>query len=669
MLSLNAGRIFLTLSEPQIYIKLFAMLLQVVCIMNVIFYHKNDSVPAWLPSFAKWLYLFILVVSALHYIVFNNHTPSWDQSRHAGDVVDMYNRWKYNNWGIVDLFLYCDFYPTIPHLVALPFLALFGVSYQSVCLSLPLFWTPLAYIYSNRFAKLYLDKTHSHLSSIVSLIMLSFPLIYSLGKDFFLDYQCYVLVIVAAYYLILNKDLKSLKYSIYTGIVVGLGTLTKHNFILYVIPILMYIAIKWGMILVYRIKKGKKDFIAEKLFHYVLILVVAGILFLPWYMTWGDLLDYTFYDTLVGNAIREGDPVPFSLDSFVWYPKIIEHISGYPLAILGLVCLFFSYKLNKKIFYFTLGALSLVYLLNVAQYNKEPRYIISMFVFFVPIFCLVLVKHKSELVKLCFGYVVFAQLVGVYNQGHKKDLFFPGAFSSSFAAPSEPTTIDAEHNVAEIFAASKKMFSLQYPAIDIKMLPIKSSMYGSGEYSFYGEVLYENIYFCPRPLQLADTIRNKGLKKDEVSILGNKLLIYTDSSAKLKGKFYVGRDRFSNTYHLINFSKLDTCIKISKLQKTTKVSGDFTYEVKYFTDSAEVVKTVSSNNLEVYIGMPQKFNKLEISISLGRFHGRHYNFWENAFAREDLGDKRHDLMSRFKIYSDGYNADNGVLTIKEEELR
>lgn len=124
--------------------------------------------------------------------------------------------------------------PPLFFITASPFL-LFGVDKNNVIMSNLIYFAILLFATYGIGKKLYNYKVGILSAFLVSM----FPGVFALSRVLIIDFALAAVVALTFYLFTLNK-FNSLKFSLLTGIVVGLGALTKQAYFIFLFPILFY---------------------------------------------------------------------------------------------------------------------------------------------------------------------------------------------------------------------------------------------------------------------------------------------------------------------------------------------------------------------------------------------------------------------------------------------
>lgn len=334
----------------------------------------------------------------LIYLRFDNTPPHWDAGRHY------YNSSKYWEWfsaiftskytnvrldAAVAFFRSYLYYPPFVYWVSLPFQALFGRTYQA-SLASNFAWIIALGIFTNLWLKqLLFVKTPRF---IALAFLLGSPFIIGQSREFQVDLPLLTMLVAtfwAAEKLVQKFDFKNVAIF---SFIFCLGLMTKWSFGLFVLPILLL----YGVRFIYLVRKYKQvSFSDISLAVYTFILSIFGICSL-WYLPNIVRLKLDLFQNSQTAGLNEGDPQGITIESFIFYAKVIINeymwlpwllffmvIFGFAVLITikqknkiksWLVPSKFNFAILLAIFNFVL-----MYLYLMKQGNKDTRYAIILY--------------------------------------------------------------------------------------------------------------------------------------------------------------------------------------------------------------------------------------------------------------------------------------------------
>lgn len=155
-------------------------------------------------------------------------------------------------------------------------------------------------------------------------ILNTFPLIFAMSREFFVEYGLMVIVIIWMYYLLKSDCFDNRIYAYVLGIILGLGMLMKITFVLYIIFPTLFIFIE-------RVIKSKK--ISSLPFKNIFIVVLTGVLVSgTWYFkNLSHILGFVWTSGYGSIAKNYGWGTVFSIKTILiyWGYAVIYGISIY----------------------------------------------------------------------------------------------------------------------------------------------------------------------------------------------------------------------------------------------------------------------------------------------------------------------------------------------------
>jgi len=250
----------------------------------------------------------------------------------------------------------CTFRPPLFFVTATPFL-LFGINKNNVIMSNLIYFAILLFATYGIGKKLYGYK-----AGILSAFLVSmFPAVFALSRVLILDFALAAMVALTFYLFTLNK-FSSLSFSLLTGIVVGLGSLTKQSYFVFLFLILLYFF-------------SQADLKNKKIIRNFIVLIILGSLIAATYyvrLSSVDLLQ------LRNNMFYEKN------NTSAWfYLQGILNRQLFPVFfMLLLTSLFFCFK-GKK---YLLPLMILIPLIIFStSANKQDRFMLPLFPYFAVI--------------------------------------------------------------------------------------------------------------------------------------------------------------------------------------------------------------------------------------------------------------------------------------------
>jgi 4-amino-4-deoxy-L-arabinose transferase-like glycosyltransferase len=343
----------------------------------------------------------LLTVSLIFFLVylrFDNTPPHWDAGRHY------YNSTKYWEWfsaiftskyinvrldAAVAFFRSYLYYPPFVYWVSLPFQAIFGRTYQASLASNFVWIFTLGTLTNLWLKRLSFDK----LPRFVSLaFLLGSPFIIGQSREFQVDLPLLTMLMITFWSMermIQKFDFKNVAIF---SFVFCLGVMTKWSYGLFVLPILLVYIARF----VYLMRKYNQVSFSDISFSvYTFILSIFGICSL-WYLPNIVRLKLDLFQNSQTAGLNEGDPQGFTVESFLFYAKVIvnEYLwlpwLIFFMTIFGLGVFAIAkqksrlssfLKPNKFTFAILLAIFNfgLMYIYLMKQGNKDTRYAIVLY--------------------------------------------------------------------------------------------------------------------------------------------------------------------------------------------------------------------------------------------------------------------------------------------------
>lgn len=251
----------------------------------------------------------------------NQMSPIWDEGGHLLAVLkykDFFLRFPaldFNSFAEIG-----GYYPPLFHISALFLSFVWGNSIRTMVM-VNIIYMAIMLFSTFKIGELIFDRKAGLLAAF---ILSMFPIIFGTSRMFLLDYALTTIVTLSIYFLLLTDYFKNTKYSLFFGISLGLGMLTKNTYGIFIIGPLIYIFCK---ALLFNDSKGRTKRQVINLFY---SLSLGGVLSIPWY-----ILSFGFAEWKTLPILRR-----------VLYPVLLK--SHYFLFIVvSLMLLFIIVKIHK----------------------------------------------------------------------------------------------------------------------------------------------------------------------------------------------------------------------------------------------------------------------------------------------------------------------------------
>ncbi len=327
--------------------------------------------------------MLLLILLNSYYILFDfNGDIKSDQARHCVNVFQIYDLiTSQDAYKLLQSITYYDFYQPLVYIVSFPFLLIFGKSYTAATISLPLFWLPIGYVSAFKFFKNYAKIKYTY-ASVFTFVIFGSVVATSLTKQLMLDFPALCMVCFYNYRLAKSGYLKNTNQSFYVGLIFGLGLLTKSNFLLLAIVPLFFSIIRL-LIKCFRNRFEFKNLFTSVLLHIIGMILGGGF----WYLLNNDHYSYQLPDVTTLAGQNEGDPMPMSIASILWYPaKFLYYFSPIVLSVI-LIGFFFSIKYfgkRKLMNYLGYASILFAYIIGTITWNKDVRTLLPATFYFYP---------------------------------------------------------------------------------------------------------------------------------------------------------------------------------------------------------------------------------------------------------------------------------------------
>lgn len=213
------------------------------------------------------------VITNIIWIRLDVAPPMWDQSQYLEGSKVLYRTLVKE--GVVSfLTAFSETFKNKAPLIGalpIPFYILFGEGFKSALL-MNLAFLVLSSCYLYRLCLLISGKKEAILSVF---ILNSFPLVFSLSREFLADYGLMTFVILWMFYLLRSNCFEEKKYVPVLGVIFGLGMLMKIGFLLYVLFPTFFLLIK----MIFELKKLPKSYIKNIFVTLLIGVLISG----TWY--------------------------------------------------------------------------------------------------------------------------------------------------------------------------------------------------------------------------------------------------------------------------------------------------------------------------------------------------------------------------------------------------
>ncbi|MDD5130156.1 MAG: glycosyltransferase family 39 protein [Candidatus Omnitrophica bacterium] len=243
-----------------------------------------------------------------------------------------------------------DFKPPLFFLTASASLC-FGINKVNMVMSNLLYFTILLFATYGIGRKLY-----SHKAGLLGAFLVSmFPTIFAFSRVLMTDFSLTAMVTLT-YYLFLLNNFKSLKFALLTGLIIGLGSLTKQAYFIFFIPALAYFFLQ---------KENLKSLTTLRNFVFTLILGLA--------IASTFYIDFSFKDPLYSFHLLQCQSNP---NPYFYLQNILDRQLLSVFSLLFLISALWAFKQKR---YLLIIATLLLLLIFSLSPNKQDRFILPIF--------------------------------------------------------------------------------------------------------------------------------------------------------------------------------------------------------------------------------------------------------------------------------------------------
>lgn len=243
-----------------------------------------------------------------------------------------------------------EFKPPLFFLTASPFL-LFGIDKNNIIMSNLIYFAILLFATYGIGKKLYNYKVGILSAFLVSM----FPSVFALSRVLMLDLSLAAMVALTFYLFVLNK-FSSFKFSLFTGIIIGLGTLTRQAYFVYLLPILSYFFFH---------KENLKN--KKIIRNFIFSVIIASMIVAVYYTR------FSFDDLLYYHHIFQCKTNP---SSYFYLQSILNRQLLLVFSFLFLTGSIFSFR--KKKYFSPIMVFVLLIFFSMSP-NKQDRFILPIF--------------------------------------------------------------------------------------------------------------------------------------------------------------------------------------------------------------------------------------------------------------------------------------------------
>jgi hypothetical protein len=550
----------------------------------------------WSMYLTKWLpLLFLIFVNSFYSIFSFSPIDPNDPSRHISSALEIFNIISSDE---SDKFLsaltYYDFYLPLSYLVSIPVFIVFGKSFTSGCLGLSLIWLPIAYHFLWKTLRISFKLNHWN-SSLSCLLIIGLPMSGSLIKNYMQDFPAFAMLVVYQYMFLKTQFFFRRKETIFSGLIFGLGLLTKANFFIFGISSLVY------SIISIKSKDCFKITSINLLFFFFSLCIPACI----WFSF--NIPHFAFE---INNGVRvygeNNFPPLFSSESLLWYfPRLVNSLGLFQflLVILLVVTLLSNkYLEDFRTRYFIISFL-LFYIIIHFFRVKDQRTLFPALALLAPLIGLGIDRIERFSFPVLYPFVLFFIIQeNIYLLTGESKILPKSLLNEPYAISAGFQTADADNqNQAQyIYSRMCRENGLTEDKINWNG--------GSTEYcNRYYRVLYNNEGKIDRPIKQ------------------RKLLFFRDSKWP--------------DYYLFSMENIDSSIIFRLEDKEARIMGDFSLKFQTVRNDGTILNDTTINSITyspiLILKQPSKESKLLLSFLVHHSHpmGQRVKFYYQLLGK------------------------------------
>ncbi|MFB0563991.1 MAG: ArnT family glycosyltransferase [Candidatus Lokiarchaeia archaeon] len=324
------------------------------------------------------LILLLLFIAAMNWLwlTLDTQPPHWDQAHYMQIAAQYSHRLKSLHFKgfLQDLIFFSRLRPPLVMLLTSP-VYFFNYRSEDIAVMMNILFMALTFLAIFKICKNYFEPK---ISTLACFMLSMYPIVFHFTRTYLMELGLMSIVTLSIFFLLKCDNFKSFKYSLFLGLCLGLGMLTKLTYALFMVGPFLYITLRSNIIPF--INKGKDESLRSLLEvrrHFLYCVGIASVLTLSWYIPNFKPTVLLFNQT-ESAAVRHLKPYIWSLKAFLtFYPRaIIKHgiSTFFALLFLGSCILFFvsrNFRNRNKVFiYWILYALILL----AFALNKSLKY-------------------------------------------------------------------------------------------------------------------------------------------------------------------------------------------------------------------------------------------------------------------------------------------------------
>lgn len=314
-----------------------------------------------LTCLALSMIILFYLINNIYFIINDKIFPDGTIGLIYRSTLDVYKHIQ--NFEFKKAFLCNNYYPPLFNFVSVPFLLMFGKHPNNANLANLIFFVILVLsVYG-------ISKEYKNSSAgfFTILILLSFPRIISFSRTYTLDFALTAMVCLSIYFLIKAKNFTKRNETIFFGLTLALGMLTKWTFICFVIGPMIYI------ILSDLTRKNGRKIVTNAIISISIGIAISSV----WYF--GKLAGI-LHKVLSVSGISGGNSSILNPNSLAFIKSYIEILALqqiYPFFFIFVPCMIYIILFKREYMLFAVWFTTPLFMFSLFQSNfVSPRYIL-----------------------------------------------------------------------------------------------------------------------------------------------------------------------------------------------------------------------------------------------------------------------------------------------------
>lgn len=335
---------------------------------------------------------FAIVLLNLIWVHTETRPPHWDMARH------LYNSLQYwqnmVNGRIPRVLLSYEYYPPLLYWLTIPFYFIFGRSVLVAVTANDVVFLPILIFSTYLLGRQLWNRQTGLLAAVLTAAA---PMIVTQFKEYQLDAAVTAMTTLSFWLLLKTDTFADRRWSVWLGLVAGLGLLTKWSLAIVIIGPALIIAVR-AAVLDYRQRTWRR------MANLAITLVVGYLVASSWYLTNLRQLLPDARQNSTQAGIAEGDPVIGTAASNWWYWRALLNVQLYALpsllAVIGAAVTLVSSRARRRNLFPLIASLIAILAFTLIR-NKDARYILPI----IPCIAVIAVGWLSVAPKLLQRFV------------------------------------------------------------------------------------------------------------------------------------------------------------------------------------------------------------------------------------------------------------------------